>query len=155
MDLYELSKSIFEGFSNQFREKGIDAKIMGDEAHVVADRKRIGQVITNLLSNAIKYTDEKGSISVLVKRDTNKAVLIVEDTGIGIPKEDLGRVFERFYRTDKSRTRKTGGAGIGLSISKAIVKAHGGVIYCESEPGTGSRFIVELPTKASRNLLFP
>ncbi len=155
VDLYGLSKSIFEGFSNQFREKGIDAKIMGYEAHVVADRKRIGQVITNLLSNAIKYTDEKGSISVLVKRDTNKAVLIVEDTGIGIPKEDLGRVFERFYRTDKSRTRKTGGAGIGLSISKAIVKAHGGVIYCKSEPGTGSRFIVELPTKASRNLLFP
>lgn len=89
-------------------------------------------------------------VSVLVKRDTNKAVLIVEDTGIGIPKEDLGRVFERFYRTDKSRTRKTGGAGIGLSISKAIVKAHGGVIYCESEPGIGSRFIVELPTKASK-----
>lgn len=85
-----------------------------------------------------------------MKRDTNKAVLIVEDTGIGIPKEDLGRVFERFYRTDKSRTRKTGGAGIGLSISKAIVKAHGGVIYCESEPGIGSRFIVELPTKASK-----
>ena len=74
MDLYELSKSIFEGFSNQFREKGIDAKIMGDEAHVVADRKRIGQVITNLLSNAIKYTDEKGSISVLVKRDTTGTI---------------------------------------------------------------------------------
>lgn len=145
VDLYELSKSIFQGFSNQFREKDIDAKIAGDAIHIDADKKRIGQVVTNLLSNALKYTDEGGKISVSVKRDTDKAVLIVKDTGIGISKEELGRVFERFYRTDKSRTRKTGGAGIGLSISKAIVQAHNGIIYCESEPGAGSRFIVELP----------
>ena len=72
-------------------------------------------------------------------------MLIVEDTGIGIPDEDRSRVFERFYRTDKSRTRKTGGAGIGLSISKAIVQAHDGTISCESTPGVGSRFIVSLP----------
>ena len=75
---------------------------------------------------------------------------MIEDTGIGISKEDQMRVFERFYRTDKSRTRKTGGAGIGLTITKAIVQAHGGTIHCESEPGKGSRFIVTIPVVDSK-----
>ncbi|MBQ9662593.1 MAG: hypothetical protein IJV40_05520 [Oscillospiraceae bacterium] len=82
-----------------------------------------------------------------MKKEKGKAELAVEDTGIGIAKDECSRVFERFYRTDKSRTRKTGGAGIGLSISKAIVQAHHGTIICESEPGEGSRFVVTLPTE--------
>ena len=102
-------------------------------------------MIVNLLSNALKYTDENGKITISVKKQKYNAELVVEDTGIGISKEEQERVFERFYRTDKSRTRKTGGAGIGLSIAKAIVQAHGGTIHCESESGTGSRFIVTLP----------
>ena len=145
VDLYELSESIFNGFRTKFDEKKITSVIVGNRVNVFADRGRIGQVVANLISNAVKYTDEKGSITVSVDRDDDKAVLAIEDTGIGISEEDRMRVFERFYRTDKSRTRKTGGAGIGLSISKAIVTAHGGTICCESEPGVGSRFIVTLP----------
>ena len=128
-------------------KKNIDARVSGAEVHICADRGRLSQVIANLLSNALKYTDENGKIAISVKKQKYNAELVVEDTGIGISKEEQDRVFERFYRTDKSRTRKTGGAGIGLSITKAIVQAHGGTIYCESEPGTGSRFIVILPIK--------
>lgn len=145
IDLYSLSESILQGFSTKLEEKNISAILVGDEISIFADRVRMGQVIANLLSNAIKYTDENGKITVTVRRDGNNALLVVEDNGIGIPAEDQTRVFERFYRTDKSRTRKTGGAGIGLSISKAIVQAHGGTITCESEPGTGSSFIVKIP----------
>ena len=120
-------------------------EIIGSEVYINADRVRIGQVIANLLSNALKYTDENGNVSLTVSQKGNNAEIVVEDTGIGISSEDRNRVFERFYRTDQSRTRKTGGAGIGLSISKAIVSAHGGSIYCESTIGKGSRFVVTLP----------
>lgn len=146
--LYELAESILQGFNTKLDEKKIDAKVTGSEVAVFADRGRIGQVIANLVSNAIKYTDEKGKITIDISKVENNAVMVVEDTGIGISPEEQTRVFERFYRTDKSRTRKTGGAGIGLSISKAIVQSHNGTIRCESEPGVGSKFIVSLPEKS-------
>lgn len=145
VELLRLSETILQGFETGICEKNIDARVSGEEVHLCADRGRISQVIANLLSNALKYTDENGKITVFVKKKGDVAELAVEDTGIGISEEDRERVFERFYRTDKSRTRKTGGAGIGLSITKAIVLSHGGTIRCESEPGTGSRFIVTLP----------
>lgn len=146
--LYELAESILQGFNTKLDEKKIDAKVTGSEVAVFADRGRIGQVIANLVSNAIKYTDEKGKITINISKVEDNAVMVVEDTGIGISPEEQTRVFERFYRTDKSRTRKTGGAGIGLSISKAIVQSHNGTIRCESEPGVGSKFIVSLPEKS-------
>ena len=145
VELLSLSETILQGFETGIHEKNIDARVSGEETHICADRGRISQVIVNLLSNALKYTDENGKITISVKKQKYNAELVVEDTGIGISKEEQERVFERFYRTDKSRTRKTGGAGIGLSIAKAIVQAHGGTIHCESESGTGSRFIVTLP----------
>ncbi len=143
--LYELASSILKGFSSQLGEKNISAEVTGEEVVINADKGRIGQVMANLVSNAIKYTDEAGRITIDIGREEDKAVIIVEDNGIGIPPEEQSRVFERFYRTDKSRTRKTGGAGIGLAIAKAIVRAHDGTIRCESRPGEGSRFIVSLP----------
>ena len=145
VELLRLSETIRKSFETGIREKNINTQIIGEEVHLWADRGKISQVIANLLSNALKYTDENGNITISVKQKKDSAELIVEDTGIGISKEEQDRVFERFYRTDKSRTRKTGGAGIGLSITKAIVQAHRGTITCESEPGTGSRFIVILP----------
>jgi len=145
VELLRLSETILKSFETGIHEKNINTQIIGEEVHLWADRGKISQVIANLLSNALKYTDENGNITISVKQKKDSAELIVEDTGIGISKEEQDRVFERFYRTDKSRTRKTGGAGIGLSITKAIVQAHRGTITCESEPGAGSRFIVILP----------
>ena len=149
LDVYSLADTILKSFETALREKKIEAKIVGEETIVSADRGRLSQVIANLLSNAVKYTDENGKITVSVKQKEGSAEIMVKDTGIGIDKDDQSRVFERFYRTDKSRTRKTGGVGIGLSISAAIVKAHHGNIWCESEPGIGSSFFVTLPLKIS------
>lgn len=145
VELSALVRTIVKGFESGFNEKKIETMVEGEEVHISADRGRIGQVMANLISNAIKYTDENGSIRISVMKEKDKAVIRVEDNGIGIAEEELDRVFERFYRTDKSRTRKSGGAGIGLTITRAIVRAHQGSISCESEPGKGSRFIVTLP----------
>ncbi|MBQ8139903.1 MAG: HAMP domain-containing histidine kinase [Lachnospiraceae bacterium] len=145
VELLGLCGSILQGFSTKISEKNIEAKLEGKEVTVKADRIRIGQVVANLLSNAIKYTDEGGEVKIHVGKNEAGAVIAVEDTGIGIPEKEQNLVFERFYRTDKSRARKTGGAGIGLSISRAIVKAHNGTIRCESSPGKGSIFTVSLP----------
>ncbi|HWX21042.1 MAG TPA: ATP-binding protein [Candidatus Binatia bacterium] len=112
---------------------------------VEGDRARLKQVVVNLLDNAIKYTSEGGVISLTVKAENSKAVLEVADNGIGIPPAALQRVFERFFRVDKARSRDQGGAGLGLSIVKSICTAHHGRVEATSEPGQGSRFRVELP----------
>jgi signal transduction histidine kinase len=112
---------------------------------VEGDRARMKQVIVNLLDNAIKYTPEGGSVCLKVEAENGKAILEVADTGIGIPKESLSRVFDRFFRIDSARSREGGGAGLGLSIVKSICTAHHGSVEARSEPGKGSRFRVELP----------
>ncbi len=113
-------------------------------ADVYGDRERIRQVMVNLLDNAIKYTDQGGSIIVSSSRQQTFQQIAVEDTGRGIPAEHLHRVFERFYRVDKDRSRDVGGTGLGLAIVKHIVEAHGGTIYAESVIGKGSKFIFTL-----------
>lgn len=113
-----------------------------------ADALRMEQVITNLVDNAIKYTDQ-GSILVTLRTDGTDVEFTVKDTGIGIPKEAIGQLFERFYRVDKARSRQTGGTGLGLSIVERIVSLHGGYIRVESEVGSGSVFTVSLPIKRS------
>lgn len=143
--LLDLASVVLKSFETQLHENHIEWRLEGENVFVSADTGRLQQVIANLLSNAIKYTDAGGSIRISVTRQDAYGVLYVEDSGIGIPKDEQERIFERFYRTDKSRTRKTGGTGIGLSIAKAIVQAHQGTITCESEVGKGSRFIVRLP----------
>jgi two-component system phosphate regulon sensor histidine kinase PhoR len=99
----------------------------------------------NLIDNSIKYTQIGGAIKVRVLREGNSAVLEVSDNGLGIPPHSLPHVFERFYRADKARSRATGGAGLGLSIVKAICAAHNGEITVSSQEGHGSSFRVELP----------
>ena len=112
---------------------------------VLADRQRLGQVLLNLVRNAITYTPEGGIVSITVERaDTDRLALTVADTGIGIPPEDLDRVFERFYRTDESRARTSGGFGLGLAIVRDLVEAMGGAVSAHSVVGEGSSFRVLL-----------
>lgn len=116
---------------------------------IEGDRARIKQVIVNLLDNAIKYTPERGSITLTVSSRNKMAILKVADTGIGIPPEALPRVFDRFFRVDKARSREQGGAGLGLSIVRSICAAHQGRVEVTSTHGLGSCFSVELPLVAS------
>jgi heavy metal sensor kinase len=119
-------------------EASASVPIQGDEA-------RLRQVLYNLLDNAIKYTPEGGAVEVRVRTEARVAVVTVRDTGIGIPPEHLPRVFDRFYRVDKARSRAEGGTGLGLSIAKTIVVAHGGRIELTSTPGQGTLCTVRLP----------
>ena len=112
---------------------------------VYGDMYRIKQCIMNLISNSINYTTAGGSISVEYEKFTYGVTLRVRDDGVGIPREDLPHIFERFYRVDKSRSHINGGMGIGLSITKAIVEAHEGTISVDSIIGSGSVFTVFLP----------
>ena len=101
----------------------------------------------DLLSNAVKYTESGGHIAVRAESSGGIFRLTVSDDGIGISPEDLPHIFERFYRADKSRSRSTGGSGVGLAVAKAIIEAHGGTIFAESEPGKGSSFTFALPSE--------
>jgi len=114
------------------------------EANVLGDQVRLQQLFTNLIDNAIKYTSE-GSIRVSVEKDGAWVQAKVKDTGVGIPEEEQGKIFKRFYRVDKSRSRETGGVGLGLSIAEWIVEAHQGKIEVQSQPNLGSAFVVTLP----------
>lgn len=144
-DVGELAKRLIQNFESQFLSKGIRLEFIENQALVYADRDKISQVLVNLFSNALKFTSEGGRVAVRVSKEQGFARLIVEDNGSGIPQEDLPYIFERFYRADKSRNRLTGGSGIGLTISRAIVNAHGGSIEVESTQGRGTKFTVILP----------
>jgi heavy metal sensor kinase len=122
-----------------------------EEVAVIGDKVRLQQLFTNLIDNAIKYTS-KGSIQVTVEANKDSAVVRIKDTGIGIPKEEQERIFKRFYRLDKSRSKETGGVGLGLSIAEWIAHAHRGRIEVESEPRRGSTFTVYLPLQHTADL---
>ena len=114
---------------------------------VRGDRVRIEQVLMNVISNAIKYTPDGGTIKISAFQENNRLVMIVKDNGIGIPKEDLPRIFERFYRVDKARSREFGGTGLGLAIAREIVLQHGGDITLSSTPGNGTEVRIILPVE--------
>ncbi|HCI44594.1 MAG TPA: hypothetical protein DE315_03570 [Candidatus Omnitrophica bacterium] len=109
------------------------------------DEAAIAQVLFNLVENAVKYNKAGGSVTVGARETPRSIEVSVSDTGIGIPQEDIPRIFERFYRVDKARSRDLGGTGLGLSIVKHIIQAHGGDITVESKPGAGSTFRFTLP----------
>ncbi|OZV70566.1 sensor histidine kinase [Winogradskyella aurantia] len=143
-DIVDLVKGVFDLFEMKAAKKKITLTFDMDYDQpimVYADKERIQQVLTNLIVNSIKYGREKGTTEVSIENlIKNKAIIRVTDNGEGIDEKDLPRLFERFYRVDKSGSRKEGGSGLGLSIVKHIIEAHEEKIYVESELGVGSEF---------------
>lgn len=148
-DLGELVKECQENLEIQISQKKhkVECFVTADVPPVYADKEGIERVILNILTNAIKYTPEGGSIKIYVGFVYNDAYIKVIDNGIGIPEDDLNRIFERFYRVDKARTRKMGGTGLGLSIAKEILDRNNGNIDIKSEEGKGTEVVIRIPTK--------
>ncbi|HCJ78715.1 MAG TPA: PAS domain-containing sensor histidine kinase, partial [Desulfotomaculum sp.] len=142
MQLKEIINQVAAMFQPQAQQKSLSLTVeMPVELPCVSgDPDLLAQVLTNLVDNAIKYTPPDGHVLIRATTDKDNVQVEVKDTGIGIPPEDLPRVFERFYRVEKARARELGGIGVGLAIVKHIIKAHGGSIKAESIPHQGSAF---------------
>lgn len=147
-DLSELAQHIIKNYEAEFANKNISLEFKGEMSLVYADRDKISQVIVNLLSNSLKYTAVAGTASINVNPDGNQVILKIRDNGIGISPEDVEHIFERFYRVDKSRSRESGGCGIGLAIVKAIIDAHDGTVSVTSIVNKGTEFTITLPGAA-------
>jgi two-component system, OmpR family, phosphate regulon sensor histidine kinase PhoR len=145
LDLAMFASAVLKKFEQRARMADIALDFSGISAHIVGDGDRLTQVIVNLVDNALRHTHAGGRISLRVEKCEHAARLIVSDTGIGIPYNDLPHIFERFYVVDRSRARETGGTGLGLSIVKRIVEAHGGVIAVTSDLGQGTVFTCTFP----------
>ncbi len=149
--LNNMLENIIRRFDMQFKKEKINYNLSLPEKEIIAeiDYDRIEQVISNLITNAIKYSETGALVEISLREENNEAIITVKDNGIGIPKEDIKKLFNRFYRVEKSRQRKAGGSGLGLSIVKQILDLHHANIRVESSLGEGSSFIVELPLKQS------
>ena len=145
LDLAALADARAAAYADRFQASEVALERELGSAPVRGDRQRLEQIVDNLLSNALKYTDDSGHVLVRTSRVDGNSLLEVEDDGIGIAPDDLPHLFERFWRGDKSRSRATGGAGVGLAIVDELVRAHGGRVEVESTPGHGSCFRVILP----------
>jgi two-component system phosphate regulon sensor histidine kinase PhoR len=134
------------GFETQLKKKNINfTNVLPDNLFIAADENKIKLVLNNLIDNAIKFNKDNGFIKISAQVQADGIRIIIEDSGIGIPQEDIDRIFERFYRVDKGRSRDLGGTGLGLSIAKHIIELHSGTIGAESTEGAGSKFWFNLP----------
>lgn len=148
INLYSVYRRVEDMLMISARTKNISLNCDADETiKIAANADYVKQIILNLVDNAIKYTSENGNVNVKIFADKDDAVIKVSDTGMGIPKEDQARIFERFYRVDKARSREIGGTGLGLAITKHIAMNLGGTISVESELEKGSTFTVRIPIK--------
>jgi two-component system, OmpR family, phosphate regulon sensor histidine kinase PhoR len=146
VDVGRVAAAVIAGMELQLRAKMLSVKLVeGVTPAAWADRRAVDQILTNLLDNAAKYTHAGGHIEVQIEPEAEHIRVEVRDDGVGIPKEDLPRIFERFYRVEKARSRDLGGTGLGLAIVKHLVQSMGGEIYVESEIGRGSSFVILLP----------
>ncbi len=154
-DLTEVVKNVYENLKLEAKKKkqNIECFVTANVPNVYADRFGIERVIINILNNSIKYTPENGSIKVYVGFVYNDAYIKVIDTGIGIPEEDLNRIFERFYRVDKARSRESGGTGLGLSIAKEILDRNNCTIDIKSIIDRGTEVVIKIPTVQERNII--
>ena len=148
-DLGDLVKRCQEKLAIEIKKKGhtVNSFVTADVPPVYADKDDIERVVLNILTNSIKYTPDNGEIKIYVGFVYNDAYIKVFDNGIGIPEDDLSRIFERFYRVDKARTREMGGTGLGLSIAKEILDKNGGSIDIKSKVGEGTEVVIRIPTK--------
>ncbi|MCW5909798.1 MAG: two-component sensor histidine kinase [Cyclobacteriaceae bacterium] len=147
IDLSKLCSEVVDQFEEKAEKKNIRLKLLADnrKIQVYADWQRITQVVTNLVSNAINYTPEGGEVSITFDAGKKNVTTFVSDTGEGIPQQHIGRIFERFYRVDKSRSREKGGTGLGLAIVKHILEGHSSKAEVQSTVGKGSVFSFKLP----------
>ena len=125
---------------------------MPQSIKIIGDSEQLYRLVSNLIINAIQYTPKGGKVSVVLVRNDRHAVIQVQDTGIGIPQQELKRIFNRFYRVNSDRSRSTGGSGLGLAIATAIVQAHHGSLNVQSELGQGSTFTIRLPLQLTASL---
>ena len=148
-DLGELTKQCAEKFEIEVKKKNqkMECYVTANVPKVLADRDGIERVITNIISNSVKYTQDGGKIDVYVGFVHSDAYVKIKDNGIGIPQKDLGRIYERFYRVDKARSRMNGGTGLGLSIAKEIIEQNKGSIDIKSEEGKGTEVVIKIPLK--------
>lgn len=151
VELYSLAEEVLDRLKLSAEEKGVTAALTGEKVSLLGSRTILSEVLYNLCDNAIKYNVSGGRVDVKIAHVPQRAIITVSDTGMGIPKQHIGRIFERFYRVDKSRSRKIKGTGLGLSIVKHGVMYHNGTVRVDSEPGKGTVFTVELPIEKKNN----
>jgi signal transduction histidine kinase len=150
VNLTKLLNDMVENFQPLFSEKNITfTSYLQENIQVTGDKDRLKQIFVNILSNAFKYTQEQGSVNVELAAEKDRVIVTVRDTGVGIPGQDLPHIFERFYRGDLSRNRQSGGAGIGLTIAKALIEAHDGSLEIESEHTVGTIVKIALPSQVT------
>lgn len=148
VDLNEMTQNILKRLIPLAKKKEIKLVYEGHKAIIAEiDEVKLTLALSNLIENAIKYTPSEGEVRVILQSDLQDAFITVQDTGIGIPKNEQSKIFERFYRTDKTRNRETGGTGLGLSITYKTIILHNGSIQVESEEGEGSMFTVQIPLR--------
>jgi two-component system phosphate regulon sensor histidine kinase PhoR len=147
VDLVKVARSTAERLRMFAERQGLQIDLDAPErvSPVRGDEDRLGQVLVNLLHNAVKFSPDGGRIVVGVREEPGEIRVWVRDPGIGVPRGDLARIFERFYKVDRARVRGRGGTGLGLSIARHVVESHGGRIWVESEEGSGSTFIFTVP----------
>jgi signal transduction histidine kinase len=155
VDLLDLVLGVARGTRQLAAERSVNVTASGERMTVRADADRMRELLFVLLDNAVRYTPAGGSVTIETRPGRDSAEIFVEDTGVGIPEEDIPHVFERFYRVDKARSRAEGGLGLGLAIAQAIVSAHGGSIEIASRPGKGTRVRVTLPRLRTTGIASP
>lgn len=138
IDLYQIAESCVNMIRINAKKHGVSLSLEGSHCEIIANKEMIEEVIFNLCDNAIRYNNKGGSVRVRIEKKGNQAILSVKDTGIGIPKEHQERIFERFYRVDRGRSKSTGGTGLGLAIVKHVISKHHAEISLESEKGKGT-----------------
>jgi signal transduction histidine kinase len=146
LSLGELVQSELATFAPQAGRRGIAIQLdTCDDSTVIGDRRKLRQVVSSLVSNAVKFTPDRGKVGIAVRRDASALLLVVTDSGIGISPGQVAKIFEPFFQVDSSSTRAFGGTGLGLTLAKAYVEAHGGRIWVDTAPGQGSTFTATFP----------